>query len=204
VLRSIDVVGPSLVHPASRAQLGDQSDALDFGNVHPFTGATSPSSPAPRGRIRLISSGWTASVRKSPSGSTPEPGGIHFASASAMSGAYGGSTGAMRGSRTAPRPTRPRLELRAPGHGAARPARAAWTLRVLWELSEPAASFRELQARCDGMSSSVLAQRLGELREAGVVARGAGPGYALSDEGIRLLEALAPLDAWSRRWARRT
>jgi hypothetical protein len=43
VLRSIDVVGPSLVHPASRAQLGDQSDALDFGNVHPFTGATSPS-----------------------------------------------------------------------------------------------------------------------------------------------------------------
>lgn len=43
VLGSIDVVGPSLVHPASRAQLGDQSDALDFGNVHPFTGATSPS-----------------------------------------------------------------------------------------------------------------------------------------------------------------
>lgn len=41
-LGSIDVIGPSLVHPGSRAVLGDQSDALDFGNAHPFTGATSP------------------------------------------------------------------------------------------------------------------------------------------------------------------
>lgn len=43
VLRSIGVIGPSIVHPSSRAELGDQSDALDFGNAHPFTGATSPS-----------------------------------------------------------------------------------------------------------------------------------------------------------------
>lgn len=76
-----------------------------------------------------------------------------------------------------------------------------WTLRVLWELREPAASFRELQARCDGMSSSVLSARLAELREAGAVA--AGGGYELTVEGRKLLEALEPLDGWARRWARR-
>jgi DNA-binding HxlR family transcriptional regulator len=79
-----------------------------------------------------------------------------------------------------------------------------WTLRVLWQLREPARTFRHLQARCDGMSSSVLAQRLAELRQAGVVEEGTARGYGLSDEGARLLEALEPLDAWARRWARRT
>src|SRR4051812_32605823 len=79
-----------------------------------------------------------------------------------------------------------------------------WTLRVLWELRSPAASFRDLQARCDGMSSSVLSARLTDLREAGAVAEGAdGTGYVLTDEGRRLLDALEPLDAWARRWARR-
>ncbi len=79
-----------------------------------------------------------------------------------------------------------------------------WTLRVLWELREPADSFRVLQARCDGMSSSVLTARLGDLREAGAVdARANGGGYALTAEGQKLLEALEPLDAWAKRWARR-
>jgi DNA-binding HxlR family transcriptional regulator len=79
-----------------------------------------------------------------------------------------------------------------------------WTLRVLWELREPAGSFRELQARCDGMSSSVLTQRLAELRDAGAVCVGTdGGGYELTTEGARLLEALEPLDAWAKRWARR-
>ena len=45
-----------------------------------------------------------------------------------------------------------------------------WTLRVLWELRGPAVpTFRELQASCDGVSSSVLADRLRELGEAGMV-----------------------------------
>ena len=79
-----------------------------------------------------------------------------------------------------------------------------WTLRVLWELREPAASFRDLQARCDDMSSSVLTTRLTELREAGAVSAGPdGGGYALTTEGEKLLEALEPLDAWAKRWARR-
>ena len=79
-----------------------------------------------------------------------------------------------------------------------------WTLRVLWELRSPATSFRDLQERCDGMSSSVLSARLAELREAGAVdAGGDGGGYALTAEGQKLLDALEPLDAWAKRWARR-
>jgi DNA-binding HxlR family transcriptional regulator len=78
-----------------------------------------------------------------------------------------------------------------------------WALRVIWELrsGEPA-SFRALQHRCGGTSSSVLNQRLSELREAGVVELGPG-GYALTGEGARLLDAFAPLEAWAARWARR-
>jgi DNA-binding HxlR family transcriptional regulator len=80
-----------------------------------------------------------------------------------------------------------------------------WTLRVLWELrQDESLTFRDLQARCDGMSSSVLAQRLGELEEAGVVAGSDGGGYALTSEGRTLIHSLAPLDTWAKRWARRS
>ncbi|HYB22516.1 MAG TPA: helix-turn-helix domain-containing protein [Solirubrobacteraceae bacterium] len=75
-----------------------------------------------------------------------------------------------------------------------------WTLRVLWELRDGALTFRELQARCEGMSSSVLNQRLGELREVGLVTAEGGEGYELSDEGLALLDALSPLHAWAERW----
>jgi DNA-binding HxlR family transcriptional regulator len=75
-----------------------------------------------------------------------------------------------------------------------------WALRVLWELRDGSpASFRELRARCDQMSTSVLNQRLAELREAGIVDQGAG-GYKLTKRGAVLLEALAPLDSWAKRW----
>ena len=48
-----------------------------------------------------------------------------------------------------------------------------WTLRVIWELREGPLVFRALQQRCAGMSSSVLNQRLHELRAAAVVELGA-------------------------------
>ena len=77
-----------------------------------------------------------------------------------------------------------------------------WALRVLWELRDGRpVSFRELRERCDQMSTSVLNQRLTELREAGLVETGEG-GYALTRRGADLQEALAPLDAWAKRWAR--
>ena len=78
-----------------------------------------------------------------------------------------------------------------------------WALRVIWELREEELSFRELQVRCGGMSSSVLNDRVAELRDAGVVDLAAGGGYRLTDEGRRLLDAYPPLDAWAERWARR-
>jgi DNA-binding HxlR family transcriptional regulator len=76
-----------------------------------------------------------------------------------------------------------------------------WTLRVIWELrDETAPTFRELQARCDGVSSSVLADRLGELGEAGLVTHG-GDGYALTSQGRDLLSQLTALDEWAAsRW----
>jgi len=79
-----------------------------------------------------------------------------------------------------------------------------WTLRIVWELRRPAETFRELQTRCDDMSSSVLAQRLGDLREASVVGVDPDGGYRLTREGERLLGALVPLDDWGRGWARRS
>ena len=78
-----------------------------------------------------------------------------------------------------------------------------WALRVMWELREGAVpTFRELQQRCGDISSSVLTDRLRELTEAGVVARGEA-GYALTKDGQQLSEHLRPLDVWARRWARK-
>ncbi|HWD11278.1 MAG TPA: helix-turn-helix domain-containing protein, partial [Solirubrobacteraceae bacterium] len=54
-----------------------------------------------------------------------------------------------------------------------------WALRIVWELREEPLTFRELQTRCEGMSSSVLNQRLAELAEAGVSENARG-GYRLT------------------------
>ncbi len=79
-----------------------------------------------------------------------------------------------------------------------------WALRILWELRDDGTTltFRELQTACGDASSSVVNDRLRELREAGIVDR-AGGGYALTAHGRELLEALEPLGDWAQRWARR-
>ena len=81
-----------------------------------------------------------------------------------------------------------------------------WALRILWELRDGPLGARPLLARCDEMSSSVLYQRLRELTDAGLVARddasSGNGGYGLTAFGRSLGEALAPLDAWAKRWAR--
>jgi DNA-binding HxlR family transcriptional regulator len=74
-----------------------------------------------------------------------------------------------------------------------------WALRVLWELGEPAGTFRDLQQRCDGVSSSVLASRLSELREARLV----NERYELTTTGRRLRQALEPVADWATDWHRR-
>jgi DNA-binding HxlR family transcriptional regulator len=77
-----------------------------------------------------------------------------------------------------------------------------WSLRVLWELRDGPVPFRALQERCDGMSSSVLSQRLAELAEAEILIREVD-GYGLTVEGERLLAGLGPLQGWAERWASR-
>lgn len=75
-----------------------------------------------------------------------------------------------------------------------------WTLRVLWELHQGPASFRELQARCAGLSPSVLNTRLGELREALLLENGE-QGYQLSSLGLELIGHCLPLTLWAESWA---
>lgn len=77
-----------------------------------------------------------------------------------------------------------------------------WALRVLWELRDGPVGARALRHRCDGMSPSVLYERLRELTGAGLVVQTADQAYELTDIGSELGAALEPLDRWSRRWAR--
>ncbi|MFJ9543279.1 winged helix-turn-helix transcriptional regulator [Streptomyces sp. NPDC101225] len=96
------------------------------------------------------------------------------------------------------------------GSASGRPVMAAldllgrrWTLRILWELSQAPGGFRELQRRCERMSSSVLSTRLGELTDARLLTL-REDGYHLTQLGGDLVDALQPLDAWSQRWVEET
>jgi DNA-binding HxlR family transcriptional regulator len=77
-----------------------------------------------------------------------------------------------------------------------------WALRILWELRQEPGSFQALQARCDSMSTSVLSQRLTELREAQLVEKDEGGSYRLTEPGSRLLARLDGMDEWTQEWAR--
>lgn len=74
-----------------------------------------------------------------------------------------------------------------------------WTLRIVWELRDGPLGFRDLQARCDAMSSSVLRARLVELVDEGLVEQG-DDGYRLTAIGARLRAAIEPLTRWAERW----
>lgn len=75
-----------------------------------------------------------------------------------------------------------------------------WALRILWELRDGPLGARALLARCDGLSSSVLYQRLRELTSSGIIAPSA-EGYELTRSGAALRDALRPLDEWATTWA---
>ncbi|WP_407547602.1 helix-turn-helix domain-containing protein [Streptomyces sp. Pv4-95] len=76
-----------------------------------------------------------------------------------------------------------------------------WALRILWELRDQPLGFRVLQQRCDGMSSSVLRQRLLELLDARLVDRGTDDSYCLTALGKEACDKLAGLHGWAERWA---
>ncbi len=105
-----------------------------------------------------------------------------------------------------PRPGRP-----VRGSATGRPLMAAldllgrrWALRVLWELRDGPVGARDLRERCDGMSSSVLYQRLRELSAAGLIDRSGDDRYTLTATGQSLSAAIAPLDSWAQAWAATT
>lgn len=75
-----------------------------------------------------------------------------------------------------------------------------WALRVLWELRDAPRTYGQLQA--DEISTSVLATRLRELAEAGIVERDASGAYALTPRGRELGRLMIGVDAWARAWKR--
>ena len=103
-------------------------------------------------------------------------------------------------------PPRPGVPVR--GSSTGRPLMAAldllgrrWALRILWELRDGPVGARALLSRCDGMSSSVLYERLRELTSAGLITRDQGGAYQLTEMGASLSSALTPLIAWAQHWA---
>ncbi|MEU1982755.1 helix-turn-helix domain-containing protein [Nocardia sp. NPDC019395] len=75
-----------------------------------------------------------------------------------------------------------------------------WALRILWELRAGPLGARALLARCAGLSSSVLYQRLRELTSSGIIAPSVD-GYELTQLGAALIQAIRPLDEWAIAWA---
>jgi DNA-binding HxlR family transcriptional regulator len=74
-----------------------------------------------------------------------------------------------------------------------------WAMRIIWELREGALTYRDLAAMVPDMSTSVLTQRLRELRAARLVEHERGTGYRLAPQGGELLGRLAPLREWAER-----
>ncbi len=83
-----------------------------------------------------------------------------------------------------------------------------WTPLVLRELLCGSTRFSELQRGVPLMSRTLLAQRLRELEDAGVVAsapraRGRGREYRLTAAGEEIQSVISGLGEWGQRWARR-
>lgn len=76
----------------------------------------------------------------------------------------------------------------------------SWALGIVWQLSERAMTFREVQGACETVSPTVLNKRLKELRECGLIERG-DSGYQLTDLGRELFTLLHPFGDWAYRWA---
>jgi DNA-binding HxlR family transcriptional regulator len=78
-----------------------------------------------------------------------------------------------------------------------------WSGVILGTLVNGPMGFADLGRRVLGISDSVLAERLGELQVAGLVAREVQPGppvsvtYRLSDSGAALIPAMHALSEWA-------
>ena len=79
-----------------------------------------------------------------------------------------------------------------------------WALGVVWALRDRALGFTQLRAELGGVSTSVLSDRLRELREAAVITTDDAGRYRLTPEGADLFDALRPLNRWASTWSIRT
>ena|ERR1700677_3977573 len=81
-----------------------------------------------------------------------------------------------------------------------------WTSGILLALGRGATRFTEILARVDGLSDRLLAARLRELEQLGLVDRIVEPTtpvsvrYRLTVRGRDLLTALQPIVAYGQRW----
>ena len=79
-----------------------------------------------------------------------------------------------------------------------------WNGVLLGTLRNGPAGFRELSRAVDGISDSVLSDRLSDLGAAGLITRTVDEGpplavsYALTDRGKALLRALAQITLWAQ------
>jgi DNA-binding HxlR family transcriptional regulator len=68
---------------------------------------------------------------------------------------------------------------------------------VIWELRDEGLTYRDLAAKIPDMSTSVLTQRLRDLRIADLVEHERGSGYRLTSTGAGLLGHLEDLRTWA-------
>lgn len=79
-----------------------------------------------------------------------------------------------------------------------------WNAIVLGHLSAGPAGFRELARAIDGISDSVLSDRLADLAAGGLITRAVSEGppvsvsYSLTDRGRALMPALDQIADWAR------
>lgn len=74
-----------------------------------------------------------------------------------------------------------------------------WSLGIVWQLHQQSLTFRELQAKCDGISPTLLNTRLKELRAVSIVTKSV-KGYTLTLVGEELMAVIYPLGDWSLHW----
>jgi DNA-binding HxlR family transcriptional regulator len=78
-----------------------------------------------------------------------------------------------------------------------------WNGVILGTLTNGSSGFAELKRNVQGISDSVLSERLSELQQAGLITRSVVPGpplsvsYELSDTGNALIPAMHALSTWA-------
>ncbi|MGB1199887.1 MAG: winged helix-turn-helix transcriptional regulator [Thalassotalea sp.] len=74
-----------------------------------------------------------------------------------------------------------------------------WALGIIWNLHRSPANFRALQAKCEGISPTLLNTRLKELRIAQLIEK-VEEGYQLTALGVSLFQVIEPMGKWSTHW----